>query len=52
MKYVGKKQPNIEYRKRAGAYAILQRKKDNKIGIVVANGEYFLLRKEKHSYKH
>lgn len=31
---MGNKDVNIEYRKRPGAYAIIKRKKDNKIGIV------------------
>ena len=34
MKYIGNKNQNIEYRKRPGAYAIIERKEDNKIGIV------------------
>ena len=43
MKYVGEKQPNIEYRKRPGAYVILERDNDNKIGIIAVNEDYFLL---------
>ena len=35
MKYIGSKNKNIEYRKRPGAYAIIKRKEDNKIGIVM-----------------
>ncbi|MCI8833110.1 MAG: NUDIX domain-containing protein [Clostridia bacterium] len=34
MKYVGRKDENVEYRKRPGAYAIIVNKDDDKIGIV------------------
>ena len=34
MKYIGKKDENVEYRKRPGAYAIIINKNDDKIGIV------------------
>lgn len=34
MKYIGKKDENVEYRKRPGAYAIIVNKNDDKIGIV------------------
>ncbi len=42
MKYVGSKEDNIQYRKRPGAYAIITRKEDNKIGIVT-DGDFFYL---------
>lgn len=42
MKYVSGKDPNIEYKKRPGAYAIILRKEDNKIGIVT-DGDFFFL---------
>ena len=34
MKIIGDKEENIEYKKRPGAYAIITRKEDDKIGIV------------------
>jgi len=43
MKYVGDKDNNIEYRKRSGAYSIIIRKEDNKIGIVTDGHDYFYL---------
>ena len=43
MKYVGEKDNNIEYRKRPGAYSIIIRKEDNKIGIVTDGQDYFYL---------
>ena len=43
MKYIGERSYHIEYKKRPGAYTILERKKDKKIGIVTANDCYFLL---------
>lgn len=43
MKYVGKKEENIEYRKRPGSYSIMIRKEDNKIGIVTDGYDYFYL---------
>ena len=43
MKYVGSKEENIEYRKRPGAYAIIIKKDDDKIGIVAAKKDYFYL---------
>jgi len=43
MKYVGDKDNNIEYRKRPGAYSIIIRKEDNKIGIVTDGHDYFYL---------
>lgn len=42
MKIIGDKELNIEYKKRPGAYAIITRKEDNKIGIVT-DGEFFFL---------
>lgn len=42
MKTIGDKDANIEYRKRPGAYAIITRKEDNKIGIVT-DGDFFFL---------
>lgn len=42
MKIIGDKDKNIEYKKRPGAYAIITRKEDNKIGIVT-DGEFFFL---------
>lgn len=42
MKYIGEKLKNIEYTKRPGAYAIIERKEDNKIGIVT-DGDFFFL---------
>lgn len=42
MKIIGEKDKNIEYKKRPGAYAIIKRKDDNKIGIVT-DGEFFFL---------
>lgn len=42
MKIIGEKDKNIEYKKRLGAYAIITRKEDNKIGIVT-DGEFFFL---------
>lgn len=42
MKYVSEKNTNIEYKKRPGAYAIILRKEDNKIGIVT-DGDFFFL---------
>lgn len=43
MKYIGKKEENIEYKKRPGAYAIIVRKEDNKIGIVTDGYNFFYL---------
>lgn len=43
MKYVGERISNIVYEKRPGAYTILERESDNKVGIVTANKCYFLL---------
>ncbi len=43
MQYVGKKEENIEYKKRPGAYAIIVNKNEEKIGIVRAGKEYFYL---------
>lgn len=42
MKYVVDKEENIEYKKRPGAYAIIRRNEDNKIGIVT-DGDFFFL---------
>lgn len=42
-KYVGEKDINIDYKKRPGAYAIIIRKEDNKIGIVTDGHDYFYL---------
>lgn len=42
-KYVGNKNIDINYRKRPGAYAIITRKEDNKIGIVTDGYDYFYL---------
>lgn len=42
MKYVVQKEQDKEYRKRLGVYAIIQRKEDNKIGIVT-DGDFFFL---------
>lgn len=43
MKYVGNKEENVEYRKRPGAYAIIERKEDKKIGIVTDGKDFFYL---------
>lgn len=43
MKYVGDKDNNIDYKKRPGAYAIIVRKEDNKVGIVTDGFDYFFL---------
>ena len=43
MKYVGNKEENIVYKKRPGAYAIIIKKDDDKIGIVIAKKDYFYL---------
>lgn len=43
MKYVGSKDEKIEYKKRPGAYSIIVRKEDNKIGIVTDGRDYFFL---------
>lgn len=42
MKYINIGEENIKYTKRPGAYAIIERKEDDKIGIVT-DGEYFFL---------
>lgn len=42
MKIIGDKDVNIEYKKRPGAYAIITRAEDNKIGIVT-DGDFFYL---------
>ena len=43
MKYINSKEEGIEYRIRPGAYAIILREEDNKIGIVTdGNGIFFL----------
>lgn len=42
MKIIGDKDANIEYKKRPGAYAIITRKEDDKIGIVT-DGDFFFL---------
>lgn len=42
MKYVVCKEQNKKYKKRAGVYAIIRRKEDNKIGIVT-DGDFFFL---------
>ena len=39
---IGKKIEGIQYTKRPGAYAIIERKEDNKIAIAT-DGEYFFL---------
>lgn len=43
MNYVGKKQENIEYKKRPGSYAIILKPNDDKIGIVTDGQDYFYL---------
>lgn len=43
MKYIGNKEPKIEYKKRPGAYVIIIRKDDDKIGIVTDGKDYFYL---------
>lgn len=43
VKYINEPTPNISYRKRPGSYAIIKRSTDDLIGIIMANGEYFLL---------
>lgn len=43
MKYFGEKLENINYKKRPGAYAILKRKEDHKIGIVTDGKDNFYL---------
>lgn len=42
MKIIGNKDANIEYKKRPGAYAIITRKEDDKIGIVT-DGDFLFL---------
>lgn len=43
MKYIGEKLEGIEYKKRPGAYVLLRREEDNKIGIVTdGKGCFFL----------
>lgn len=43
MKYIGDKEENIEYRRRPGAYAIIVKDDDDKIGIVTDGNCYFYL---------
>ena len=44
MKYIKEEEnPNVKYRKRPGAYAIIKRKEDNKVGIVTDGKDYFYL---------
>lgn len=43
MKYIGKKEENIKYTKRPGAYAIIVNNTDNKIGIVTTGKDNFYL---------
>ena len=44
MKYIKEEEnPNIEYRKRPGAYAIMTRNGDNKVGIVTDGRDLFYL---------
>lgn len=43
MKYVGKKEENIEYKKRPGAYAIIVCDDKDEIGIVTDGKDYFYL---------
>ena len=43
MKYINNKEDGIDYKVRAGAYAIIKREEDNKIGIVTdGKGIFFL----------
>lgn len=44
MKYIKEEEnPNIEYRKRPGAYAIMTRNEDDKVGIVTDGRDLFYL---------
>lgn len=43
MKYVGKKEKNVEYRKRPGAYAIILNNNEDKVGIVTDGNALFYL---------
>lgn len=40
---IGEKIGGLQYTKRLGAYAIIEREEDNKVGIATANGYYFFL---------
>lgn len=43
MKYINTNEKDIQYKKRPGSYAIIIRKKDDKIGIVTdGNGNFYL----------
>ncbi len=41
MERIGTKQEGVEYKKRTAAYAIIERKEDNKVAIAKANGYFF-----------
>ena len=44
MKYIKEEEnPNIKYRKRPGAYAIMTRSEDDKVGIVTDGRDLFYL---------
>ncbi len=43
MKRIGEKVEGVTYTKRAGAYAIIEHKEDNKVAIATANNDYFFL---------
>lgn len=44
MKYIKEEEnPNIKYRKRPGAYAIMTRNEDDKVGIVTDGRDLFYL---------
>lgn len=43
MKYINNREENIQYKIRPGAYAIITRKSDNKIGIVTDGKDNFYL---------
>lgn len=43
MECIGKKEENVEYRKRPGAYVIITKENDSKVGIVAKGEQYFYL---------
>lgn len=43
MKRIGEKIRDLQYTKRLGAYAIIEREEDDKVAIATANGYYFFL---------
>lgn len=40
---IGNEMKGMEYRKRSGAYVIIERKEDNKVAIATVDRDYFLL---------